>query len=121
MNNDKGVQCPKCGKYFDHRGFNMHIRYCAPGDITQEDSSLVEAQISADSGDAKVMFTSNGIRISDGIIITDRMSEEEPSLPLSICPPELSYMSQGQQFLRVAGRVKGDRFVVEQVKLWGRR
>lgn len=121
MSNDKGVQCPKCGKYFDHRGLNMHIRHCAEGDISQEDSSLVEAQISADTCDTKVEFTSNGIHISGDAIITEPMPEGVPSLPLSICPPELSYMSQGQQFLQVAGRVKGDRFVVEQVKLWGRR
>lgn len=46
-----------------------------------------------------------------------KLKPEQPSIPLSICPPELAYMRKGQLFLRVAGRVDGDRFVIESTKV----
>ena len=44
--------------------------------------------------------------------------QEVVSIPLSACPPELSYLQENRQmFLRVAGRKIGDRFIVEGTKV----
>ena len=44
--------------------------------------------------------------------------QEVVSIPLSACPPELSYLQENRQmFLRVAGRKLGDRFIIEGTKV----
>lgn len=44
--------------------------------------------------------------------------QEVVSIPLSACPPELSYLQENRQmFLRVAGRKIGDRFIIEGTKV----
>jgi len=44
--------------------------------------------------------------------------QEVVSIPLSACPPELSYLQENRQmFLRVAGRKLGDSFIVEGTKV----
>jgi hypothetical protein len=44
--------------------------------------------------------------------------QEVVSIPLSACPPELSYLQENRQmFLQVAGRKIGDRFIVEGTKV----
>lgn len=41
------------------------------------------------------------------------------SIPLSVCPPELAYLHENRQmFLRVAGRKMGDKFIIEELKVW---
>lgn len=49
--------------------------------------------------------------------LKEKLRPEQPSIPLSACPPELAYMRKGQLFLRVAGRVDGDRFLIESTKV----
>jgi hypothetical protein len=44
--------------------------------------------------------------------------QEVISIPLSVCPPELSYLQENRQmFLQVAGRKIGDRFIIEGTKV----
>jgi len=52
------------------------------------------------------------------VIIEPYQEPEVASIPLSVCPKEITYLRKGQQlFLQVAGRIVGDRFVVESTKV----
>lgn len=47
--------------------------------------------------------------------------EELARIPMAVCPKELLYMAQRQQDLHIIGRVDGDSFRIEGIKILGRR
>lgn len=97
--------CPDCGapfetsqKYATHR----RLKQCKPPE-----------PVKPTTADA----------IGDAIYPAEIEPEpEQASLPLSICPADINILPQGRTvYLRVEGRSDGEKFLVDDVKMWGGR
>jgi len=92
--------CELCGKEFEtERQLNGHMIQCRIKHAAQEKDQTPKIAIQSSQSPADYI-------------------DRRVSIPLSVCPHELSYLPENRQmFLRVAGRKSGDRFIVEQTKL----
>lgn len=106
----KTMKCRGCGKarfeFESHSEWVEHTRNCK----SKKEAAEVRAAIGAETDE------------SAGDIVSELEQPSEdmayPSIPLRACPPELAYLKAGrQEFLIIAGRVKGDKFYVESTKL----
>lgn len=119
------ISCEFCGKPFEtdnqRRGHQIQCRkkYEAADDQKLRQKPEAEPTVIVTSPiDVKAGFLGTSAVVVEGnMAISADIPEPPASIPLSICPPELAYMRKGQLFLQVAGRVDGDRFLIESTKV----